>query len=250
MNRTKLKSHFWFICNSCRALRRTADGPDRREGLLCPKCGLSARQRSLLFAIQKIRMRNRLGRSFQLIGVSDGESIYKVLTSKFRTNYKNFEYHIEPRLDITNVKSTLECTADIVSCSEVLEHVQPPIDAAFMGLNLILKKGGHLVISVPHRGKGSPHIEHFPVLTESELDLSDEPKLRGKSLMGEKLEFSDLVFHGGAGSTLEYRVFSEDSLWANLLASGFVNIKKQKNYRVFGIVWEPWSRVWVAQKPS
>jgi len=248
MNRTKPKQYFWFICNSCIRIRRIADGPRQREGLLCPNCGLNARQRSVLLAIQKIRLKKRMGRNFQLIGVSDGIPIYKVLTSKFNTNYKNFEYHIEPRLDITSVDSTLECTADIISCSEVLEHVQPPIEAAFTGLNLILKRGGFLVVSVPHRQKGHPHIEHFPVLTESQIDLSGHPKLIGKTVSGEILEFDDLVFHGGAGSTLEYRVFSEDSLRCNLIASGFVNIELQKNYRIFGIVWAPWSRVWIAQK--
>jgi hypothetical protein len=187
-------------------------------------------------------------RNFQLTGVSDGASIYEVLTSKFKANYRNFEYHIEPRLDITNVESAMECTADIISCSEVLEHVQPPVEAAFTGLNVILKRGGFLVISVPHREKGFPHIEHFPVLTESHIDFSGDPKLIGKTVTGETIEFGDLVFHGGAGSTLEYRVFSEDSLRSNLLSSGFVNIKIQKNHRIFGIAWEPWSRVWIAQK--
>lgn len=249
MNRTNPKQYYWFICNSCIWIRRTADGPDRREGLLCPNCGLSARQRSILLAIQKIRLKKRVGRNFQLTGVSDGASIWKVLTSKFKANYKNFEYHIEPRLDITNVESAMECTADIVSCSEVLEHVQPPVEAAFTGLNVILKKGGFCVISVPYREKGHPHIEHFPVLTYSQIDLSGEPKLIGKTATGEIIEFGNLVFHGGAGSTLEYRVFSEDSLRSKLLSSGFVNIEIQKNHRIFGIVWEPWSRVWIAQKP-
>ena len=144
----------------------------------------------------------------------------------------------------------MEDTTDIISCSEVLEHVPPPVEAAFTGLNVILKRGGFLVISVPHREKGHPHIEHFPVLTESQIDFSGDPKLIGKAATGETIEFGDLVFHGGAGSTLEYRVFSEDSLRSNLLSSGFVNIEIQKNHRIFGIVWEPWSRVWIAQKPN
>jgi hypothetical protein len=54
-------------------------------------------------------------------------------------------------------------------------------------------------------------------------ELINEPiqMLRGIDLNGNQREFAELIFHGGAGATLEYRVFSETSLRENLENSGF-----------------------------
>ena len=155
-----------------------------------------------------------------------------------------------PFLDITKVDEILESSTEIVTCSEVLEHVEPPIDKAFLGLYKLLKPGGWLILSVPHRGAGAAHEEHFPVMTNSELINEPFKVLRGIDLEGNNREFTELVFHGGAGATLEYRVFSESSLRSNLEISGFTNIEAQSDKRLFGCIWEPWSRVWVAQKPK
>ena len=242
--------HFWFFCNSCNSVRQTYNSSDLREGLVCPKCGLNARHRSVLLAIQVLLFKKKIRGKFQIIGVSDGGKIYRALTRKFQSRYSNFEYHTEPRLDIADVPVSYHAIAEIVTCSEVLEHVEPPIEPAFKGLNLLLKKGGYLVLSVPHSKKSIAHIEHFPILRNSKIESKNGiPVLSGESLSGEYLEFDNLVFHGGAGSTLEYRVFSEDSLRDHLSKAGFVNIRPIKNYRFFGILWQPWSRVWVAQKP-
>lgn len=130
-----------------------------------------------------------------------------------------------------------------------MEHVQPPIELAFTGLFKLLKPGGWLILSVPHRGTDSPHEEHFPIMTNSELISEPIPRLKGIDLEGNIREFLELVFHGGAGATLEYRVFSETSLISYLEKSGFKNIKAQIDMRVFGFTWEPWSKVWIGQKP-
>ena len=170
-------------------------------------------------------------------------------TSRFGDHYSNFEYHVEPFLDITQLKPEFDSVADMLICSEVLEHVKPPVHLAFSGLYKLLKPGGWLIFSVPHNSSGTEHIEHFPILIDSSLSYGDSPLLTGTDQDGKQREFGNLVFHGGAGSTLEYRVFSEDSVRENLLAAGFSEIEKQPNKRLFGIIWEPWSRVWVAQRP-
>ena len=251
MTETRLVKHFWFFCNSCIAVRKTYKGANLREGLNCPKCGLNARHRSVLLVIQLLLLKKKVRGKFQIVGVSDGASMQGAFTRKFPSKYLNFEYHTEPRLDVSDVPVSFESIAQIVTCSEVLEHVEPPVALAFKGLNLLLMKGGYLVLSVPHNIKGVAHVEHFPNLVDSKIESkSGKPVLSGKSLSGEYLEFENLVFHGGAGSTLEYRVFSEDSLRDHLTKAGFVKIRPCKNYRFFGIVWQPWSRVWVAQKPK
>lgn len=251
LNILNKKRYLWFLCNSCLAIRRTTITLDLREGLVCPSCGLNARQRAILFAAQRTsRKRIFRKKNLRIVGVSDGAPIETAFKYRFGSIYKNFEYHTEPFLDITKVDDTLQSTTDIVTCSEVLEHVQPPIELAFHGLLKLLKPGGWLILSVPHRGLNAPHEEHFPVMTHSELINDSNQKLRGIDLEGNEREFTELVFHGGAGATLEYRVFSETSLRDNLEKSGFINITAQSDVRLIGCIWEPWSRVWIAQKPE
>jgi SAM-dependent methyltransferase len=146
---------------------------------------LNSRQRALLFASQR-SSRKRLFRkkNLRIVGVSDGAPNERAFKDCFGNIYQNFEFHTEPFLDITNVDVSLQSTADIVTCSEVLEHVKPPIELAFAGLFKLLKPGGWLILSVPHRGTESPHEEHFPIMTNSELVLKPIPMLKGIDLEG------------------------------------------------------------------
>lgn len=253
MNLEKLtkKRHLRFFCNSCFAIRRTSLTLDLREALVCPSCGLNSRQRALLLAAQRNTKEAFLRKkNLKIVGVSDGAPVESAFLDRFGRSYQNFEFHTEPFLDITKVKDVPESVADVVTCSEVLEHVQPPIELAFSGLYKLLKPGGWLILSVPHTGVDSLHLEHFPVMQNSELIIEPVQVLRGIDLQGNKREFSELLFHGGAGATLEYRVFSETSLKENLEKSGFIKIQAQGDNRFFGCIWEPWSRVWIAQKPN
>ncbi len=126
-----------------------------------------------------------------------------------------------------------------------MEHVAPPINLAFSGLRLLLRKQGTLVLSVPHSDSSGVHLEHFPEMSDAELLLDENPRLIGTLKDGERVEFSDLVFHGGVGFTLEYRVFSFNSLKNQLLDAGFTNHKLNRNIKALGISWESWSRVWI-----
>jgi len=251
MNLKKLlsKKYLWFFCNGCLTIRRTRKTLDLREGLACLHCDLNSRQRSVLLATQRIcRSKTMKKSNVKIIGVSDGAPIEATFKRHFGQSYRNLEFHEEPFLDITQINDSLTSSADVVICSEVLEHVQPPINLAFFGLFKILRPGGWLVLSVPHRGVGWIHIEHFPIMQNSILTYEPFPKLRGIDLEGNEREFSELVFHGGRGTTLEYRIFSESSVRKNLQIAGFTNIQPQGHKRLFGCVWEPWSRVWIAQK--
>jgi SAM-dependent methyltransferase len=183
----------------------------------------------------------------KIIGVSDGHVMEKILKKLYRSNYANYHYHQDPRLDITQVPQDLYGSADIISCTEVLEHVAPPVSLAFSGLRKILKEHGKLILSVPHSDSFGKHIEHFPEMTNTELILGDNPKLIGTLREGERTEFTELVFHGGVGFTLEYRVFSAASLREHLLRAGFNNLRLNRNRRALGISWENWSRIWISQ---
>jgi len=245
------KRDIGFFCNCCLAMKRTTITSDLRAGLVCPSCGLNSRQRAIRFAAQKLRIKRFLrNKNLSIVGVSDGAQIENAFMKRFGSFYNNFEFHTEPFLDITKVDDTLQSTADIVTCSEVLEHVQPPIEPAFLRLFKLLIPGGWLIFSVPHGGINARHVEHFPIMTNSVLIKEPTQILRGIDLDGNEREFTELVFHGGAGATLEYRVFSEASIRDNLQKSGFKKIRVQSNNRLIGCMWEPWSRVWVAQRPA
>lgn len=180
-----------------------------------------------------------------IIGISDGHLIEKILKTVYKSHYQNFHYHQEPKLDITQVPLNLYSSADIVSCTEVLEHVAPPVDLAFSGLRKLLKKNGILVLSVPHSDSSGVHLEHFPEMTNVQLILDEKPRLVGTLKDGKWKEFSNLIFHGGVGFTLEYRVFSFQSLKKEILDSGFTGYRLNRNITAFGIKWESWSRIWI-----
>lgn len=87
-------------------------------------------------------------------------------------------------------------------------------------------------------------------MRDTKLEMEPTPRWTGYTPDGEFHSYGDLNFHGGLGSTLEFRVYSEDSFRSFLENAGFKILEIIPNDRLHGIVWEPWSRVWLAQKPS
>jgi hypothetical protein len=241
----------YFFCIACFRPSRANKNSLGREGTNCYWCNGTARDRAMLLSIHIAFIKKLLRKPRylpQIIGVSDGYLMETILKKIYRSNYQNYQYHIEPILDITQVPWELHGSADIISCSEVLEHVAPPIDLAFSGLSNLLNSGGTLILSVPHSDASGDHVEHFPVMKTFEVDLVDTPRLKGILIGGEEVEFNNLVFHGGIGATLEYRIFSQASLDKYLKLSGFKSSQVIDNKKFLGILWEPWSRVWVCKK--
>jgi len=247
-----MSQRIYFICLACFRPTFTTKIALGREAQNCTWCKSTSRERAILFQIHKqvlLKKARHPFRKVKILGVSDGDLTATVLARVYKKRYTNYHYHIEPKLDITNIPQSLTASADIVSCSEVLEHVQPPIQNAFDGLYQILKSDGVLVLSVPHTDINGEHIEHFPIMTDSRLlESGSKYVLVGKSLDGKKLEFANLTFHGGIGTTLEYRIFSQKSLIKSLELSNFKKLISCKNIGLLGINWEPWSRVWTANK--
>jgi hypothetical protein len=240
-----------FFCVACLRPSKTRIGTFGREGANCNSCNSTSRDRAMLLNIHWAFLRKLFmnPRSVpKIIGVSDGQLIERILKTIYRSNYQNYQYHQEPKLDITQVSPNLYATADIISCTEVLEHVAPPVNLAFFGLWNLLKKNGTLILSVPHSDSGGTHVEHFPEMDNVELILEDKPRLIGTLKNGNQTEFTELIFHGGIGSTLEYRIFSKASLCSYLDLAKFHGYFESKNYKLLGISWEPWSRVWVCKK--
>jgi SAM-dependent methyltransferase len=162
-------------------------------------------------------------KSVRGLGISDSDIYAGKLERCF--NYTNTFYHREPRFDLTAPDETHYGLYDFVICSDVLEHVTPPADRAMETLFRLLKPHGQLILTLPFSVDPSS-IEHFPDLKDFGMS-----QVNGKTVLvkqkpdGGYEVFDNLVFHGGPGSTLEMRIFSEDDLKARLTAAGFPTVR-------------------------
>jgi len=242
-----------FYCNICDKQNESRLDQLTREDPTCITCGSTVRMRSVI----QVLTTELFGRSLSIseiqpprpdlvgIGMScwDGYA----LPLAHRIAYKNTFYHQEPRLDITHIDPAMEGTLDFVVSTDVFEHVEPPVSAAFENVKKLLKPDGVFIFSVPfsHPGKKGIHTkEHFPELYNYEIQTTAGGyRLKNTTRSGEVQYFDNLVFHGGPGSTLEMRVFTEWSILNELKNAGFhdITIYSEPDLR-HGIYWpNKWS---------
>ena len=232
-----------FVCNICGTACLVPLSVMSRESASCYGCGSTIRYRSVINALlaglnidpvplpSLSEKKNVVG-----IGMTDSDLYYKRLREKF--SYENTYYHREPRLDILSAKPDGDGRADFIICSDVLEHVCPPVSRAFRNLFGLLKRGGVLVITVPLVDESHAK-EHFPGLSEYHIEFrGDRRVLVNRTASGDCEEFDDLIFHGGEGETLEMRLFSKEWLLEELMSAGFEKVKVMDDeYAEFGILW-------------
>ena len=171
------------------------------------------------------------------IGMSDA-AIYAVPLEE-KLGYTNTYYHKEPMIDITSIPAHMEETLDFIICTDVFEHIEPPVSHAFENARKLLKPNGVLIFTVPYN-KEKRTKEHFPDLYKYEILKEDGFYiLKNTTRDGIEQIFNNLIFHGGPGATLEMRYFSESSLTENLRDAGFANVVIYKE-PVFehGIYWD------------
>jgi SAM-dependent methyltransferase len=220
-----------------------------RETPNCEGCGSNVRLRAI---IQMLSL-ELFGRSLSIsefpdshdivgLGISDWEVYADRLAPKF--NYTNTYFHQEPKLDLRAIDAKLEGTMDFVIATDVFEHIAPPISGAFQNVRRLLKPDGVLIFSVPYSKEGEETLEHFTQLHDYEvLERGGIHILKNVTEDGVEQIFDDLVFHGGIGSTLEMRVFSESSLLREFEQAGFGRVKIYKTPDFdHGIYWQlDWS---------
>ena len=230
-----------FLCNIC---GRANSGVEEigREAALCTGCGSSMRHRSIIAVLS----RELLGavypldklpvlRSIRGLGLSDSQPYARLLADHF--DYRNTYLHREPVLDIAGAGSQDPGTLDFLLASEVFEHVPPPVEGPLRKVRDLLRPEGVFVMTVPYGLEGET-LEHFPELADyATVLLRSGPVLVNRTREGALQVFSDLVFHGGRGSTLELRVFSEPALRKALSDAGFGYVRVYtEDFPEFGIV--------------
>ncbi len=235
--------HCHFVCNICGIHCQVPFSVMSRETTSCYGCGSTIRYRSVtnalltglnlsLMPLPSLPVR----KSIVGIGMSDSDIYAKWLQRKF--SFRNTYYHKEPLLNILNVNGYEESCADFIICSDVLEHVCPPVSLAFQNLFRLLKRRGVLVVTVP-LVEDAHAKEHFPRLSEYHFEVRGDRKvLINRTANGSYEEFNELVFHDGQGETLEMRVFSKDWVLNEMTRAGFSEIEvMDREHPEFGILW-------------
>lgn len=235
-----------FTCNLCgHKLSAPVTMVASRETRSCYHCGSTQRMRWLVLLLSTGLYNQSLSipefpiSTLEGIGMSDPYPLASRLKKKI--NYMNTYYHRAPRLDIADPNVVEQGPYDFIITSDVLEHVAPPIEAAFDHLYNLLNPGGFLILTVPFRTDLTETIEYFPNLFEYKIvNRRGRRSLINTTVRGEEEIFDDLIFHGGEGTTLEMRSISRDNLLANLSAAGFVEIELlSEDYPDIGIIQQP-----------
>lgn len=230
-----------YQCNICGGINEFVSvGSLDRESGPCRHCKAQVRLRAITHLVSQTMFGQSMpvkywpdSKHIKGIGISDWNGYNNFYNEKIE--YLNCQYHEEPYLDVRSPPEYLVGTADFVSCSDVFEHVEPPIDAAFAGLCSLLKLGGWLIFSVPFTYDKT--VEHFPDLYEWNVEEGSHGYvLNNTTRNGHKQKFENLCFHGGPGQVLEMRIFGLDDIVRKLDAAGFGNINIFKeNISEFGI---------------
>lgn len=174
-------------------------------------------------------------KSLRGLGISDSDAYAEILREKF--DYTNTQFHRAPKFDIGDSGAGESGSYDFLISSEVFEHVVPPVEAAFRNAWRLLKPNGVMIFTAPYSLQATT-LEHYPELHEHTVaQLGDQMVLVNRTREGKVQVFEDLIFHGGQGSTLEMRTFTEAGLRDLFTGAGFQSVRIfGEDFAPFGIV--------------
>lgn len=255
-----------FVCNVCGTPNRIPQQEVKREGGGCAKCRCYGRLRSMMYGVtshfspdEPILAAMKPRKDIRGIGCSDwgytnahagiAWGYVDLLTRKF--DYVNTFYDKDPQLDLCNVDWSRwpSDSVDFITCTDVLEHVEPPVGRAFENMRRLLKPGGVVILTVPCPNR--PAGEHFPNLHSWRIETDGEKRtLINQRSDGVIERYDDLCFHGGTGFTLEFRAFSRQSV-INCVEKAGLNIVKllDKSIEPYAIPLKENNFVLIAERP-
>ncbi len=153
------------------------------------------------------------------MGMTDQPGYAKILADKF--DYTNTYYDREPLFDFTEPHPQLTGSYDFILSADVIEHIAPPVERALEEVCRLLKPNGFLGVTVFCNPEDQMR-EHFPDLHEFRVVTLGKSQVLVNRKRDGSLEINEkLIFHGGAGATLEMREFGMSALESKLLSSGF-----------------------------
>lgn len=222
-----------FACNICGRRSTWVRSAMVREAPTCVHCGSSVRLREVVAIVGRVVLGTTVAardwptrQDLSGIGFSDHD-IYAGHLGR-ATSYHNTWFHVEPCVDVTDLASFGGRTYDFAVCSDVLEHIPAPVDRAFDNLFAILNPGGTLVLNVPMRDGTT--VEHYPELIGFlSVEESIGWVLIGTRIDGSDFRATDVVFHGGPGTTAEMRVYGRENVHGHLLRAGFVDVVEHRD---------------------
>lgn len=251
-----------YRCNICSTAQNRFERVLDPEGSLCRGCGSNIRQRALAWLVAE----TLFGESLPVvefpfsdacgIGISDSPAFASNL-SRALPGYRNCQFDgalvtpLAPYADIKAPPKELVGKADFVTCSEVLEHVEPPVESAFTGLFSLLRPGGVLILTVPYTLERT--VEHFPGLNDWHLEHESGSRiLVNRTHEGTIQRFEALRFHGGGQEVLEMRVFGLEDICMHLEGAGFTDIHvREENELNHGIFFRyNWGLPITARRPE
>lgn len=240
-----------IVCTVCGATTAPVSG-------LCGSCDATPRQRALALGVLRALKRRevsvqtcKMDKSREGLGITDWFGLAAILANRFA--YTNSFLHKFPMLDISAPPAVAVGQFEFCTCSDVLEHVLPPVSKAFAGLFALLKPGGAAIVSVPTTEQVSGIYEKYPNLYEFRTVENRDGSYRLVNITrdGTVETFHRPNFHGGPGTTLEMRCFSWDGFLTALRDAGFVGIESIETVPEHGIPGRPLSgNVVIARKPA
>ncbi len=251
---TRTETPLVFTCNICGTHNTKPLASFGRESPNCDRCRSTVRMRSIIHVLS-VELFGRclalpdfpIDKSVKGIGMSDWSGYADPLAAKL--DYQNTFYHCEPRLDICDPDPDLFGTLDFIISTDVFEHVPPPVERAFENARKLLKPNGLFVFSVPYKVDGKTE-EHYPALYDYEIvTQGNAPVLVNHTRDGVEQRFTDLVFHGGDGATLEMRLFSQSGLLDHAASCGFSATIYADAHSACGMMWKGPESLTMALRP-
>ncbi len=247
-----------FVCNVCGASNCLPRSRLTREDGHCAKCRCYGRLRSIVYAVtshfspdENILASMPPRKQIRGIGCSDWGYV-DLLAEKF--GYVNTFYDEAPQLDLCNVDWSRwpAGSVDFITCTDVLEHVAPPIERVFENMYRLLKPGGVAILTVPCSLEPTTR-EHFVDLHDWRIDTTDDKHrvLIDRRRDGTIDRYDNLCFHAGVGLTLEFRLFSRRGLIDSVERVGLRMAKVyDRSIEPYAIPLAEGNFVLVAEKPG